>query len=139
MTGRPLKIGIAPIDWARLSREFVAYRPQEELRKLDPSGFDKALVKPPPHFVLHFLEIATRRRTDPLEAVRDLYCFLLEKRYEERLNLLHFAFSIFDEDSNLPEEIIARTPFPHEEGIPSFRYHGDPDSVIVVPEGLSCG
>ncbi|MHC1744637.1 MAG: hypothetical protein AB9873_16620 [Syntrophobacteraceae bacterium] len=92
------------------------------------------MLKPLPRFVRSLLELRMGQGEDRTEAARALYGFLLEKRYEERLNLLHFAFSIFDEESTLPEEIVARTPFPHEDGIPSFRYHGDADGVIVLPE-----
>jgi hypothetical protein len=126
--------GTRSVDWERLTEEFLAYRADEDLCLYDGSIFEKALVKPVPQFARHLLEKAVQLRRDSREAVRALYGFLLEKRYQERLNLLHFAFSIFEEDSGLPEEIVARTPFPHEDGIPSFRYHGNPDSVIVIPE-----
>lgn len=58
---------------------------------------------------------------------------LLDLRYDQRLNRLHFAFNVFDDDSPLPREISDRTPFPHEDGYPLFRYFGDPEFDMEVP------
>lgn len=80
-------------------------------------------IRPIPRFVESFL--AARKDGDKDVAVRDLYAYLLDKRYFERLNLLHFAFNIFDEDSSLPKDIIDRTPLPHEDGMPNFRHSLD--------------
>jgi hypothetical protein len=121
------------MDWERLTREFLEFKGDEESCRHDSSLFVKALVNPVPGFARYLLEKRVKTRGDYPESVRTLYGFLLEKRYKERLNLLHFAFLIFEEESTLPEEIIAQTPFPHEEGIPSFRYHKNPDSVLSPP------
>lgn len=126
--------GTSGIDWTRLTGEFLAYHADEDFRLYDGSAFEEALVTPVPQFARRLLEKWAQLRGNPREAVRTLYGFLLEKRYRERLNLLYFAFSIFDEDTSLPEEVVARTPFPHEDGVPSFRHHGDPDGVIRFPE-----
>jgi hypothetical protein len=122
------------IDWLRLSREFLTYRTDEEVSAHETGPFAEALVQPTPRFVQCLLQQRRELGEDPGEAARALYCFLLQERYEERLNLLHFAFSIFEEETSLPDEIVARTPFPHEDGVPSFRHHGDPDHAIPMPD-----
>ena len=88
----------------------------------------EALIRPLPYFAEKFLR--ARNDTDRDIAVRDLYAYLLDKRYFERLNLLHFAFHIFDEDSPLPKDVIDRTPLPHEDGIPHFSYVLNPEFKI---------
>jgi hypothetical protein len=125
---------IGSIDWVRLTREFLAYEIPSDFCAYSPDVFQTALLQPLPRFVQSLLERRAQQGDGFAESARALYAFLLEKRYEERLNLLHFAFSIFDEESCLPDDIVARTPFPHEDGVPSFRYHGDANSVIVLPE-----
>ena len=122
------------IDWARLTAEFLAYDVPAEMAGHNAHVFEEALLKPLPRFAQTLLDRRVAHFGSFSEAVRALYGFLLEKRYEERFNLLHFAFSIFDEESPLPEDIVARTPFPHEDGIPSYRHHGNADSVICMPE-----
>ena len=115
------------INWSELLSEFENYRPDEELRRVDASCFERSLLDPPPEFVAAFVGRRLGQHFGHAEAIRSLYGFLLKKRYEERLNLLHFAFKIFDEDTALPEEIINQTPLPHEDGIPQFRHFSDPD------------
>lgn len=89
-------------------------------------------IRPIPHFVESFL--AARKDSDKHVAVRDPYAYLPDKRYFERLNLLHFAFNIFDEGGFLPKEVIDRTPLPHENGIPNFRHSLDPKLHIVFDD-----
>lgn len=112
------------IDWGRLMREWRSFEPDSLFRDLDPAPFVRSLVKPLPRFVEAFL--AAKKEADKDMVIRDLYAYLLDKRYFERLNLLHFAFCVFDDNSSLPKDIIDRTPFPHEEGIPNFRHSLDP-------------
>ena len=117
------------IEWQRLMGEWKSFEPDKVFKKLDPVPFTKALIHPIPRFVELFL--SARKDRDKDLAARNLYAFLLDKRYFERLNLLHFAFHIFEEQSPLPKEIIARTPFPHEESIPNFRYSLSSRSILV--------
>jgi hypothetical protein len=123
-------IAAAAIDWKRLMREFDEFEPDEEIRGMDASAFLQSLIEPCPPFVHALVERKRQRKLSNAEAVRALYAFLLEKRYQERLNLLHFAFSIFDENTHLPQTIIDRTPFPHEDGLPCFTHINDPDFEI---------
>jgi hypothetical protein len=120
------------IDWERLVREFDRFEPDEETLGVDAPPFVRSLIKPVPHFVHGFLERKFKAKLSPDESVKALYFFLLEKRYEERLNLLHFAFHIFDEQTELPQEIIDRTPFPHEDGIPRFGRINDPNFCLEL-------
>lgn len=121
----------ARADWQRLLAEFDAYVPDKDFEQFDAECFVNALVTPPPEFARVFIE---RKRTAGAafpEAVRALYAFLLEKRYNEKLNLLHFAFSIFD-DATLPDPVVHRTPFPHEDGFPSFRHFDNPERELIL-------
>jgi len=108
------------IPWQRLLREFEGYVPESEESALGGEPFVQSLVSPVPPFVRRFLDVRERAGAGREEAVRDLYFFLLKKRYDDRLNLLHFAFLIFDDCSRLPQGVIDRTPFPHEDGAPVF-------------------
>jgi hypothetical protein len=118
--------GSQAIEWARLLREFEHFEPDAGLSAYDAFDFAKSLVEPPPPFVESFLQASPERHSTRGIRIRDLYGFLLQKRYEERLNLLYFAFHIFDEKACLPEEVIEQTPFPHEDGMPAFRYFQNP-------------
>jgi hypothetical protein len=120
------------IDWERLFREFDRFEPDEGLCEWNASLFAHSLLQPVPGFVHAFLHRKHLETVSDDEAVRALYSFLLEKRYEEKLNLLHFAFNIFDETTQLPREVIDRTPFPHEEGIPRFTHINDPSFVVEL-------
>jgi hypothetical protein len=109
------------IEWNQLIDEFNAFEADEDFKKRDAKVFADALVQPVPDFVDLLL---TKRNVDTIDtnvAVRDLYAFLLQKRYDERLNLLYFAFDLFCDDSPLPEAVINETPFPHEDGSPPYR------------------
>ena len=120
------------IDWERLFNEFDRFEPDEEIRAMDALPFVRSLIHPCPRFVDALVAKKQDRDTSRAEAVRALYAFLLEKRYQERLNLLHFAFSIFDENTHLPQVLIDRTPFPHEDGLPRFTNINDPKFQISV-------
>lgn len=128
---------IAAIDWVRLTHEFLAYKVPADFRVYSPDAFENALVRPLPRFARNLLDRRIERGEGFSDAARALYGFLLEKRYADRMNLLHFAFSIFDEESALPADIVARTPFPHEDGIPSYRFHADADGAIIMPDDLT--
>ncbi len=120
------------IDWKRLLKEFEDYRADRDIVIFDSAAFVKSMVSPVPQFVEVFLKIKICQGMNRDDAVRELYSFFLEKRYYEKLNLLHFAFEIFDEDTYLPKEIIDRTPLPNEEGMPLFRYRFDPDFELTI-------
>lgn len=108
------------IPWNRLLKEFVLHASEAEESVFQQEAFVLSLSIPAPPFVGYLLDARMEKGRDYGTAVRDLYFFLLRKRYEERLNLLHFAFCIFDDPTHLPKEIIDRTPFPHEDGLPRF-------------------
>lgn len=120
------------IDWERLFREFDRFEPDQEIRGLDASLFLRSLIKPVPDFVLRFIKRKQNANFSREELVKALFGFLLEKRYREKLNLLHFAFNIFDEHTQLPQEIVDRTPLPHEDGIPHFTHINDPNFEIEI-------
>ena len=115
------------IDWKRLLQEFAVFESDAETVRIDSAAFVRSLRRPAPAFLATFLEVKVKGNFSRADALRDLYAFLLEKRYAERINLLYFAFNVFDENDWLPEQIIARTPFPHEDGIPKFRHLLDQD------------
>ena len=117
-------------DWQELLSEFEIFDPGTEFVQIDPDVFVRSLVDPMPEFVDVFLQRRLKRGGDRQAVVRDLYVFLLEKRYDQRVNLLHFVFEIFDDKTCLPQEVIDRTPLPHEDGIPNFRLRFDPDYKI---------
>ncbi|ROQ89781.1 hypothetical protein [Desulfosoma caldarium] len=112
------------ISWEPLLAAFQTFKPDAEWLGFNPHAFEAALLIPP----LPFVEALLKRRSSQENEdghparVRALYAFLLERRYEEKLNLLYFAFDVWDDTSPLPSEVIARTPFPHEDGLPAFRY-----------------
>ena len=110
------------IDWKRLLQEFTVFESDAETVGIDSAAFVRSLRRPAPAFLATFLEVKVKGNFSRADALRDLYAFLLEKRYAERLNLLYFAFNVFDDNDWLPEQVIARTPFPHEDGIPKFRH-----------------
>ncbi len=112
------------IDWPHLVDEFSRYQLPEEVCSDDFPRFTASLIRPAPRFVGHFLSSRAKDSGDRDRLTATLYFFLLEKRYSQRLNLLHFAFHIFDEETRLPPHVIDRTPFPHEEGVPLFRHFG---------------
>jgi hypothetical protein len=121
-------------DWNLLIQEFERFETEKDLRRLAPHFFVRALIRPLPEFVEPFLSVRLRRAADRGEAVRDLYGFLVEKRYYEKMNLLYFVFEIFDDNTPLPQEIVNRTPLPHEGGLPRFRHSLDPDFKLRMGE-----
>jgi len=124
---------VETIDWTRLFLEFREYDTPGEALDVSPEKYLASLLTPGHPFVFQFVELKTKKGASSGEAVRDLYHYLLQKRYEERLNLLHFAFHIFDEETRLPEAIIDMTPFPHEEGIPKFKHFSDRTLNLSCP------
>jgi hypothetical protein len=78
-------------DWNLLIQEFERFETEKDLRRLAPHFFVRALIRPLPEFVEPFLSVRLRRAADRGEAVRDLYGFLVEKRYYEKMNLLYFV------------------------------------------------
>jgi hypothetical protein len=123
------------INWGKLLKEFEVFEPDKGILEWDAVLFSLSLLQPVPGFVQAFIDKKHPLNVGDDEAARALYSFLLEKRYEEKLNLLHFAFNIFDESSLLPREVIDRTPFPHEEGIPKFTHINDPNFTLDVKPG----
>jgi hypothetical protein len=115
------------IDWDSLIKEFEAFEPDEEFKKIDDTVFEEALVKPVPDFVWRFLKRSVAEEDNCHRNASELYAFLLHKRYYERLNLLYFAFDLFCAHTPLPEAIVNQTPFPHEDGIPKYKYRMDPN------------
>jgi len=122
------------IEWSRLLREFQNYQPDAAMSALDSAVFAESLVEPAPLFVASFLRQPGNVGELHDHGVKALYAYLLQKRYDERLNLLYFAFRIFDEDTRLPREIIEQTPLPHEDGVPSFGYFGQPGFTLDPTE-----
>jgi hypothetical protein len=118
---------ISRIDWDGLNQEFQGFEPGEEFQEIPGHVFGDAMIKPIPDFVRRFLQTRRTQVDDQNNAVRDLYVFLLNKRYYERLNLLYFAFDIFSDETPIPEAIVNETPFPHEDGIPKYKHHMDPE------------
>ena len=116
-----------PIDWEALIEEFASFELEDQASRYDASLFEQSLVDPPSEFLDAFIGRKLEHRRGRAEAVKSLYFFLLQKRYDERLNLLHFTFNIFDDTTRLPQEIIDQTPFPHEDGIPKFKYFSLPN------------
>jgi len=114
------------LDWVSLLDEFDSFELDGDSLEVDPSLFEMSLLTPAQKFVDAFIERKLKINGSRSEVIKILYYFLLKKRYEQRLNLLHFAFHIFDESTHLPEEVISQTPFPHEDGTPSFRHFNEP-------------
>ncbi|MEJ5364928.1 MAG: hypothetical protein WHS86_07500 [Desulfosoma sp.] len=110
------------IPWQALKAAFQDFEPDPEWLRFPAQAFQASLIQPAPPFVQHWLEARAAKDPDRHSAVRALYAFLLEQRYTRKLNLLYFAFDLFEETTALPEEVIARTPYPHEDGVPAFRY-----------------
>lgn len=114
------------IDWQRLLAEFETFHADDDIGRYEAERFVRSLADPVPGFVDVFLERKQKKGCTRDVAVRELYAYLLEKRYRERLNLLHFGFEIFDETTCLPQNIIDQTPLPHEDGIPNYRNRNVP-------------
>jgi len=114
-----------------LLNEFDTFESDEEVRQFEPYFFIHSMIKPVPEFVDFFLAKKIEKGIDKKNAVRDLYGFLLKKRYDERLNLLYFALEIFDDNTFLPEKIVNLTPVPHEDGVPG--YSCPLESEVLIP------
>lgn len=110
------------IPWQRRLDEYREFIPDPAWRPHAIELFVRSLIDPVPEFVSSFIRQRCSSESDYGSGVKDLYAFLLEKRYEEKLNLLYFAFDIFENATCIPEEIVDQTPFPHESGIPLYRY-----------------
>ena len=115
------------IDWDVLVKEFETFEPGDDFREMDPGVFSETLAKPVPDFVGRLLRKRSLKAHGRDKAARDLYAFLLGKRYDERVNLLYFAFDVFCDPSHLPEDVVNQTPFPHEDGYPKYKCRLDPD------------
>jgi hypothetical protein len=120
------------LHWPRLLREFKAFVPEAADRHTSAEGFVQALIQPVPKFVEVLLAVKMAEGCQRPQAVKALYFFLLEKRYQVRLNLLYFAFDVFDENDLLPEAVVNATPFPHEDGYPPYRQRLNPTFQIVA-------
>lgn len=121
------------IDWQRLLKKFRHYELNEELKQFDSRLFAQSLIQPIPEFVSLFLSQKSDHRAVNNTSVRELFGYLLEKRYYERLNLIHFAFEIFDNTTYLPQAIIDQTPLPHEDGAPKYIYRNDSSFRLFPP------
>ncbi|MGQ9671000.1 hypothetical protein, partial [Desulfosoma sp.] len=111
------------IPWENLLAAFQRFEPDPEWHAFDPLAFEAALLVPSEPFVEAFLKARAAQHTAARPVrIRALYAFLLERRYQEKLNLLYFAFDVLEDTSPLPKDVITRTPFPHEDGTPAFRY-----------------
>lgn len=133
----PSNSGEERIDWMKLLDEFESFEPDEEICGIDAGIFERALVDPPHPFVQAFIDRKLRENVSRVKAIRSLYSFLLHQRYEKRLNLLHFAFRIFDDTTPLPDAIVNRTPFPHEDGVPKFKHFNDPEFKLDPAKNAS--
>ncbi len=130
LNNNPVRLKDQGIDLSLLVNEFAEFQPDDMFSSLNGKPFTQALVKPEPEFVTPFIKKKLEKGYDRETAIRDLYAFLLDKRYNFRINLLYFVFDIFDDEDILEEEIINMTPLPHEDGTPLFKYRLIPDYRI---------
>jgi len=110
------------IPWQALRAAFEDFQPEPHWLRYSAQAFEASLIRPEPAFVAKWLEARAAKDPDRASALRTLYAFLLEQRYSRKCNLLYFAFDLFDDATALPDEVIAQTPYPHEDGLPAFRY-----------------
>ncbi len=115
-----------PYDLAALVKEFAGFQPEATFSSLDGKPFAAILADPEPEFVKPFLNERMATAVARETAIRDLYAFLLDKRYFSKINLLYFAFDVFCSKAALPDEIFDMTPLPHEDGAPLFKYKLQP-------------
>ena len=113
-------------DLTQLVKEFAEFQPDKQFLSMDSKPFVHAMADPEPEFVIPFIKERMDQGSDKETAIRDLYAFLLDKRYYSRMNLLYFAFDVFCSRVALPDEILKITPLPHEEGAPLFKYKLSP-------------
>ncbi len=78
-----------------LVKEFADFQPDEQFLSLDGKAFVNAMAEPPPEFVIPFIQERMDRGSDRKTAIRDLYAFLLDKRYFSRNNLLILLLMYF--------------------------------------------
>ena len=117
-------------DLEELVEEFSDFRPDETFSSMDGKPFVDTMVNPEPEFVTAFIKERMDNGSEKAIAIRDLYAFFLEQRYNSKLNLLYFAFDVFYSEVALPDAIISMTPLPHEDGAPLFKYKLHPDYKI---------
>ncbi len=115
-----------PYDLAALVKEFADFQPDATFASMDGKPFTATMADPEPEFVKAFIKQRMATGLAKEIAIRDLYAFLLDKRYFAKINLLYFAFDIFCSKAALPDEIFDMTPLPHEEGAPLFKYKLQP-------------
>ena len=120
------------IPWQRLLDEYRDFTPDPAWHTHAMELFVQSLIDPVPEFVSFFIRQRFSSVADFGSGVKDLYAFLLQKRYEEKLNLLYFAFDVFENTTRIPQAIVDQTPFPHEAGIPLYRYRLDPGFTLTV-------
>jgi hypothetical protein len=113
---------VKSLDLDHLVREFAEFQPEGLFVSMDSKSFVTTLADPAPEFVTAFIRARKNKGSDENAAIRDLYAFLLDKRYYARSNLLYFAFDVFCSKVSLPDEILEITPLPHEEGVPLFKH-----------------
>jgi hypothetical protein len=119
----------AGIDLEGLISEFAGFRLNEDGLQYENALFVRSLATPLPRYAEELLGPAANS-SSYADNVRRLYFFLLEKRYTQRLNLLYFAFDIFEDDTPLPQDVINQTPFPHEDGIPGYGNAPKPGDTL---------
>ncbi|MEM5786357.1 MAG: hypothetical protein AAGU11_03495 [Syntrophobacteraceae bacterium] len=124
-----MKSEVAGIDFEVLIREFAAFKLDEKGLHYESTLLVRSLASPLPRFAQNLLE-PDENTAAHADKVKRLYFFLLEKRYTRRLNLLYFAFDIFEDDTPLPEDVVNQTPFPHEDGTPRYRHALTPGFAI---------
>jgi len=110
------------LNLTQLAQEFADFQPDAQFSAMDGEPFLNAMADPEPEFVTSFVLARQRRNITKESIIRDLYAFLLDKRYYSRSNLLYFAFDVFCSRVSLPDEVLEMTPLPHEEGTPLFKY-----------------
>ncbi len=113
---------VRKIDLAHLLKDFSEFRPDNQFSSMDGKPFVRAMAEPEPEFVIPFIKEKMDKGSGRDNAIRDLYAFLLDRRYYEHLNLLYFAFDVFCSNISLPKEVLDLTPLPHEDGVPLFKY-----------------
>ncbi len=102
--------------------DFSEFQPDNQFSSMEAEPFVLAMAEPEPEFVIRFIKEKMDRGVSRNNAIRDLYAFLLDRRYYERLNLLYFAFDVFCSNIAIPKEVLDLTPLPHEDGVPLFKY-----------------
>lgn len=110
------------LNLTQLAQEFTDFEPDAHVASMDGGPFLDAMADPEPEFVSLLIRARLKKNDSKEIIIRDLYAFLLDKRYYSRSNLLYFAFDVFCSRVSLPDEVLEMTPLPHEEGSPLFKY-----------------